>query len=442
MNKRGLSPVIGYILLTAIIFTIVFTFFVSSSFALTKGEKRATDYRFRQNIQESISELKEGDDTSFHSDNTQLEKDTTKITILHVNGTEETVLYSENLSRLNFGRGYSFEAGVLFRTDGGVQRYQSPIVQRKNTLEVSLVDFKEEPSSAGGIVRINVNKTMEKHLSKSLTGGYIEIFIKSSNVEELKTLINKRTKLKTEIVSDNKLKATGVIKGESGHLQMPSEGNSIRIAPLSNHPLETATITIKPDDTDSANFNNLQWSLYSQQNNKELEIYLRKGDTIKGKDKCKKRYVDAYVYYENGTNYQSWYGENAFKMECYDNDNDGLKDEVKLPLNLTSNTELEYTDISKTSINGNPSGEFTEEATFEGHVEWEPKNYSKGDTEEIRKIVNHYLSEFDNETELTINDKSGNTVNEETSSLYIQYKSNNRAIKYVLLTEKLLEVNF
>jgi hypothetical protein len=223
-------------------------------------------------------------------------------------------------------------------------------------------------------------------------------------------------------------------------------------------------ITLTPDKADSANFNNLQWSMYADDGGQEFEMHVRK-DGSGGQ--CDKQEFLVRIYYSPaGTDdYHGW-EKSGISGECVDVDGDG-PDEIKLTLTFVDDDNpdpgvsqaqdsgendmgLTYTSLSSGDLNHfSPSGNLISPATFTEHgddptktdpVYWEESSYSAGSTEYSDGLVNHYFSLLGPGFDLTVDDSNNNGVQESASAGNIQYTGGDEFITYVHLSENDVEV--
>lgn len=248
--------------------------------------------------------------------------------------------------------------------------------------------------------------------------------------------------------------------GKTGDFQMPEEGGSIEVRGVEDHSLSEFSIRIRPPDNDSANFQELKWSWYVVDGNKQLEIHLRKNS----KFSCGAA-VKTSVYYSenNGNDYQGWHTDTGYTSQCDDLNGDG-DDEIYIDVDFVDDEDgnknvaeiepndpiLSYTALQKDNVIhfSNPNNNhLTDPATFDEHkdaVSWEGKTYTTGDTESIDRLLNHYFSELGPGFDLTVGDQGGNdgSVLETTSSGTIDYTGTGKFVTYMHLTENRVKVRF
>lgn len=232
------------------------------------------------------------------------------------------------------------------------------------------------------------------------------------------------------------------------------------------------SITLRPDDSDAAEFNNLKWSMYAETGDRQFEIHLRKGSTNdRSGTPCTEHDVVATVYYSPADGdadqedpYHGWKSDTAYRTDCKDFDGDGDR-EVFLTADFVDDENgnegahdaepgdsvLTYQSLSKDSTVqfANPNDQtLLDPASFSGH-DWspsggwsEPKDYTAGSTETVDRLFNHYFSELGPGIPLTVDDKNSNTVTESDSSGTIQYTPASQFIAFLHITENDIGVAF
>ncbi|WP_224332165.1 DUF7289 family protein [Haloprofundus halobius] len=222
-----------------------------------------------------------------------------------------------------------------------------------------------------------------------------------------------------------------VTLGTNGDFQMPAERDGVNVRGMAEHTLDEFDITLRPDDTDSANFNNLQWSLAAEEGRQQFEVHLRKG----GGSGCDID-VSSTVYYsdDGGDTYHGWYADDAFTTHCEDIDGDG-DDEVVLDANLVDDeTMLSYESLSQSQLLHFKPDTLEGTATFDEHGV-DDGTYEPGDELPLSTLLEHYFSLLAPSFELTVHDKNSNTISESASSGRVVYEGDDNYVTYLQVSE-------
>lgn len=228
-----------------------------------------------------------------------------------------------------------------------------------------------------------------------------------------------------------------------GDFQMPRSGNPIEIRGLKTegHALDTFEIELRPDDTDSANFANLQWSLHADQGNKEFEIHLKKGSSAD----CGSQTVDVSMYYseDDGDTYHGWKSEDALTVQC---DADGHAYLLVDLATLTAPIEYQELQNDDVEVNKPQQGELIPTAQIDEHgddgISWEPDSYSATDTEETGRLFSHYMALLGPDFDLYVEDKGSDTVSESHSSGTMNYAGTGQFVTFLHVSENDISVEF
>jgi type II secretory pathway pseudopilin PulG len=227
----------------------------------------------------------------------------------------------------------------------------------------------------------------------------------------------------------------------TGDFSMPPEGSPIEVRGLKpeGHALDSFEIELRPDQTDSANFANLQWSLFADQGDKEFEIHLKKGSSAD----CGSQTVDVSMYYseDNGDTYHGWKSEDAVTVQCDGDDNALLVlDLAQLSSNLTYQ-ELSSDDMQVVKPQ---QGTLVSTATVDGHsgISWEPSSYSTNDEQEVGRLFAHYMALLGPSIDLEVRDSSNDGISESASSGSINYEGTGQFVTFLHVSENEIEVEF
>jgi hypothetical protein len=236
--------------------------------------------------------------------------------------------------------------------------------------------------------------------------------------------------------------------GTMGEFDMPNEGTPVEIRGLSDdHGVSNFTVVLAPDDSDAANFDNLQWAMYVDNGPREMELHLRKSGELTTGQPCDDEVVSMTLYFSgaNGDPYHGWQDEDAFQTDCTDRDGDGTADETRLVANFTDDSEVTMTDLSSTDLTHfNPSGATLEDPlTIDGHsaVAWEPATFElSGDsTTTMHRVTRHYLSSLGSNYDLIVDDKNSDTVQEDDSWGRLTYDGEGR-VTFMHISDRHLRV--
>lgn len=410
-----------------------------------------------------------------------------RINHTNYNGSGNTeVLYNETLGSVTYESGDTTIAyqggGVWLLGESGEARMVSPpeFHYRGATLTLPVIRVKGSGSIAGGgsatIRPVTRAQPVYPDGSKTYTGtsihyrnpaeeGSVNVTVHSKYYEGWAEHFRSRTDGTVTLDHENETVTVHLLTlGDIGFFEMPHDSDSgsahddILVRGLEgSHSLENLNITLIDDTNDSANMNNLQWSMWAEEGQKELELHLRKDHTDSGDI-----VVKATVYYSNdgGTTYHGWMNRSAFRTEERDFDGDG-ENETVLEVDWTGDTKMNYTHLSSDDVThfDNPGDD-----TLVSPVEWtqhdgEPVDRNGSvvtegtdaifahdghggdpDTSKINNITNHYFGIMGTEWELKVDDKDSDTVNEDQSQGNIMYPGSDKFITYLHVTENEIEV--
>jgi hypothetical protein len=206
-----------------------------------------------------------------------------------------------------------------------------------------------------------------------------------------------------------------------GYFEMPAENHALELDGVPPSGVDTFEVTLVPDDTDNARFNNLQWSFAAADGGEEFEIHLKKGPTNDDPaTACKEQYVRLTVFYRPsaGADYHGWKNDTAFETSCRDADGDGVHDEVELVANFSGTTPVTMTDLANNGLEyHDPTGSRNGSVTLNGTA------YADGgdDDAPVGVPVSAYLGRMGPNVDLVVDDKPSDTVTEADSYGYLEY---------------------
>lgn len=394
------------------------------------------------------------------------------INISHVNrtgsGGSETIL-NQTMGRIVYERNDRTIAyqggGVWLERDGNSHMVSPPEFHyRSATLTLPLIRILGSDNAAG---RVSGRIILEQRSRRIFPNASTPYSVGSGNyqnpIEDGKVIVTVhsdyyrawaeyfRTRSSGEVTvfeSNETVELTLLTRGTIGDFEMPAEGDSIDVEGLGEaHAITEFNITLIDDDSDSANFANLKWSMTVQEGGQRMEIHLRDGSGPKcGGD------AELHIYYANqsGAFYQGWTNTSAFQYECEsapnDYNDDGDYDDVRLIVSLTSNTKLTYVDDPKLMEYSTGGDTFVNPTTFDEHqsqVSWESKTFNPGDESTINRVTNHYFSLFAPSFNIEINDKPADTVNEDDSYGTLEQEGEGgNFLTFLHITENEIRIEF
>ena len=407
-----------------------------------------------------------------------------KITHIDYDGSTDVVLYKGGLGSVIYerdGTEIAYQGGGVWKKNrNGEARMLSPpeLHYQGSTLTLPIIQAEEASgggSSGGGAISATIRSASasdsvfpdasatypnSQPYENSVQNGEIKITIESEYASGWEEYFKQRTDGTTVTRSGNTVEVTLTPIGTQGPFPMPPDGSFISVQGFKNdHPsfvndpydsaLDPFEITLRPDDTDSAEFANLQWGLYIKQGNQEFEIHLRRQS---GKDCSNPPVVSATIYYTNdyGNTYQGWYDPDAFTGECGDFDGDS-DDEIRLVADLAGSDDMKYGTLSSSKLGDEVSirgGSLTDPVTFDQHttgdatVDGTPRTYTTGNTVTMGRLVDHYFASLGPSFSLIVDDKNSDTVTEGASYGNIQYPDTANSITFLHVTENEIEVEF
>jgi hypothetical protein len=305
----------------------------------------------------------------------------------------------------------------------------------------------------------------EEPFENPITDGNVTVRIQSEYADAWGRYFETRTEGEVKMVADDEVHINLVSLGQVGDFQMPGEGGSVTVAGASDgHEVEEFNVTLRPDDADAAQFNNLQWSMYAEEGDHRLEIHLTKsgsGDSCDGGSTGTTADMDLYFSDDGGDTYEVWHADSAFEAHCDDLNGNGDDDQIVLKAHFVDDPDgngdyeeddggdpsLEYTDKSGISglnyFNIQGSDGPADPAQLDGHgASWEsfsatPNN---GDTNTTDRLINHYFAEMPSEFDLVVDDKNSDTINEGSSGGTLVTGASGRYVTYLHVTRNEVEV--
>lgn len=474
-DGRGQSETLGVVLVLAVVIIGTTAVVALGSDIITRTQEQSQSQQVEHAmtlLDASIATVALGDsqvrsiDVGRAEGTFSVERSAGRITVTHVNwdGTNDEVFFSKPLGAFVYKNGdteIAYQGGGVWRHQSGGSSMVSPpeFYYRGATLTLPIIRVTGGGGSGSGQVTATVKKdpnvTTQKVFpdpSRTYTGsskryrnptaeGRVIITVQSKYYRAWGSYFEARTN--GNIVYDHaneEVELTLSTTGQTGPFQTPAEDSSLNVRGLEGgHSLGEFGITLRPDNTDSSDFSNLQWSLWAEGANgkQQFEIHLRRSGG--GKTCSVPAVASMTVYYsgDGGATYQGWYQSDAFTASC-DADGDVLLDATFLTP-TTSGPTLTYQSLSQSQLGHfSPNGKLADSPTFDEHeatVEWEPKTYASGDTETSAHLLNHYFGLISPDFDLTVDDKNSNTVSEDASQGTIDYQGSDQYVTFLHVTE-------
>jgi len=401
-------------------------------------------------------------------------------------GDDDAILASTDLGTVVYERngvtvGYQ-GGGVWKERDGGSTMVSPPEFHfRGQTLTLPIIQT-NGTGSVGGSTTANIEESVRakrvfpnasdsfdatrcgdsRRFLNPVTKGRVIVRIESRFAEAWGDYFAERTAGEVTYPDEDVVIVELVALGNIGQFQMPGEDGSITVPGAADgHNTPEFTFRVRPDDTDSADFSNLQWSFFVSEGSQRLEIYLKKGS---GGNKCPNTDIEADldVYYsdDGGDTYEAWHVDDAYAAECADLNGDG-DEEIYMDVELvddedgngnysevdSDDPELEATDSAGMNnlLHFNIKGTDTpvDPIDVSGHgVYWEAETYNinSNERETVDRLINHYFAELPEDFELTVDDQNSDTINEGASSGYLETTGDGSYVTYLHVTRNEIEV--
>ncbi|WP_224269565.1 DUF7289 family protein [Haloprofundus salinisoli] len=386
-----------------------------------------------------------------------------RLTIVHENydgaGSDET-LYDEPLGAVVYhaadGGTIAYQGGGVWSApaDGGATMVSPPEFHyRDGTLTLPVVRATGTSTTSGASsARIKAQSRGDRVYPDSsatygededgarryvnpVENGRVVVKVQSEYYRAWAEFFRSRTEGEVEVYPGTQTATVALVTlGTNGDFRMPAERGSIDVRGMAEHTLDDFSIALRPDDSDSANFNNLQWSLAAEEGDQQFEIHLRKT----GSSGCDIA-ISTSVYYsdDGGDTYHGWYDDDAFTTHCEDLDGDG-DNEVLLDADFVDNgASLTYKKLQKSELMHFKPGELRESVTFDEHEADSGETYTAGENDELplSTLVSHYFSLLSPSFELIVYDKNSNTISESVSSGRVVYSGDENYVTYLQVSE-------
>ncbi|EJN60264.1 DUF7289 family protein [Halogranum rubrum] len=391
-----------------------------------------------------------------------------RITIVHLNydgSGSKTQLYQDEFGAVVYesdGTSIAYQGGGVWTKDrSSGSRMVSPpeFHYRDGTLTLPIIHT-EGSGGVGGGGRVEITESVRgaavypdrsqtypgssETYSNPVSDGFVMVKVQSEYYQAWADFFEERTEGKVNSYAGNETATVALISlGQRGPFRMPGEGSGIEIRGLEDHTMTDFDVTLRPDDADSADFSNLQWSFSAEEDDQQFELFLRKS----GGSGCSVD-ISTTVYYsgDGGDSYHGWQADDVFTTICDDFDNDG-DDDVKLDADLLSSEQLTFQSLSSNDLlYFNPNGDFAGASdgtvTFSHSEDPDPGVYAAGDQLSLETLTNHYFALLGPTFHLTVDDKNSDTVSEDFSDGVIEYEGSGDFVTYLHVSENRIVVKF
>jgi hypothetical protein len=390
----------------------------------------------------------------------EVDPDAGSVTITHVDydgaGSNATILPETKLGTVVYRNGeksIAYQGGGVWRSDtADSSRLVSPpeFHYRRATLTFPIIVVDGRAAGAGG-TRLRFTKTSRSipiypstetypngdEFENPVQNGSVHVTIESDYADGWASYFRSRTSGNVTLVDDRTVRVELVTTGTRGEFRIPAETQSIQIRGMdAGHSLTDFSFTIRPQDTESSSFTNLDWSLYATKGDRLFEINVEASAKSCGAD------VALAIYYseDGGETHQGWYDPDAFQTTCGElngkpDDGDEIWVDVDLvPPNGTKT--MTYQKVENDVLH-HKSGkkDLDSSVSFTQHGADPGTTYSAGSTEDLRLVTRHYFAMMGPSFDLTVDDQNNAGVSESASTGYLFYNGSGKVITYLHVTE-------
>ncbi|MFB6123752.1 MAG: hypothetical protein ABEJ78_09880 [Haloferacaceae archaeon] len=466
-DRSAQSEVVGYALVVAL--TVV-----SVTAVLVLGAGALDDARFQSEMDRaehqmtlldsrvSTVALGEADQQSISiptsSGQYAVDSSAGSIEITHVNydgsGSNATILPETNLGAVvyrNGDRSIAYQGGGVWRSySSGDSRLVSPpeFHYRQATLTLPLIVVDGDVAGAGQ-TRLRFTRTSSASIYPSnetylngdefanpVENGRVQVTIRSEYADGWASYFRSRTSGNVTMVDDETVRVQLVTTGTRGEFRIPAETQSIQLRGMdSGHSLTDFSFTLRPQDTESSSFSNLDWSFHASQGNRLFEINIEASAKTCGAD------VALAVYYseDGGDTHQGWYDPNAFQTTCGEvNGKPADGDEIWVNVDLvpaSGSGSMTYQSVENDLVHhSHGQKNLVSGASFTQHPADPGTSYTAGDSEDLALVTRHYFAMMGPSFDLTVADQNNAGVSETASSGYLYYNGSGKVITYLHIT--------
>ncbi|MFB6109062.1 MAG: hypothetical protein ABEJ82_09545 [Haloplanus sp.] len=382
-----------------------------------------------------------------------------RIRIEHKNyddaGSNETILPWTNLGAVVYHNGdqtIAYQGGGVWRSYGdGESRMVSPpeFHYRHATLTLPIVsvegsgsgrtDVQVSEGDRGVPVYPNVSAGYPNGdaYDNPVSNGTVVITVESQYAHAWGDYFSTRTAGNVSYPAPNTVSVEVISIGTLGAFQMPQETKSITVRGMdSGHSLNDFSFTLRPQDTESSSFSNLDWSLYAQKGQQLFEMHIEASTSSCGAP------VALAIYYsdDGGDTHQGWYDSDAFTTTCGEingkpADGDEIWVDVDLvPANNSNSMNYQKVENDMVEFKSGPKN-LDPNARFDQHLPADPDvHYDPGDNEDLALITRHYFAMMGPNFDPTVADANSAGVGEAASHGYIDYDGSGKVVTYLHVT--------
>ena len=446
-DRRGVSSVMGVVLLLGITLMVVTVILATSVVVLADAQSDARISQMENSMSQmsskaSLVALGDSDSHQFNLGDVdgaevELRPEMGNLKIIYeMNESDPITLYDEPLGALVYERGdveVAYQAGGVWKKQGEWSTMISPpeFHYRSATLTFPIIrvtgDYRESGPVRGTVVTHEDGGAIYPNESASLlnplTNGTVIVEVESEYYQGWHEFFDQRTEGEIDVDADNKtIRAELRTLSDIGQYSL-SDG--LKAAGIKEDPGVTAfNITFVRDGV-PAGFNPVRISLYSEENTagEEFEIHIDPHNNDPPKFT---------IYYRDDDGEEIWEGTaDEFEVEgsgwYYELAIDFLSEETNLTYTTSTNADLVATVEDP-----------AENTTIDGVT------YEEGDELQLGTIINHYLVNMEGTIDLDHVAQGGQggpvLINEEASTGTIEYEPDGDIIQYLHVTNQTVEV--
>ena len=367
----------------------------------------------------------------------------------------------------------AYEGGGVWRTqDNGTVMVSPPEFHyRDQTLTMPLVRVSGSDSASGRITadvspvsdevtRIYPNESTDypngNTYDNPVENGTVVVTVHSDHYQGWATYFAERTE--GDLTVDHGAQTASIelrtLAGAPGPFDMPLVGDSLDVPSVAQqHNVSQFELSLKPEDKNNNQFQQLHWSLYEQgANGQQFELHFASNGRCKNDDFNSDISVSLYYRHNSSAPNEEWQttvdpegGSDLLSVDCSDS-------VPTLDVDLTSTAPMTYEEIdvkggdNKWHFGNQIDGEDApDDLVFDQHAADPADDYDEGDTEEIGFLIDHYFSRMGPDFDLTVEAGPGNSnnrIDETVSSGVLWYDTveGEEFIQFLHITENEVRV--